>query len=455
MEKLSWRYGSCSVVLCIFALAPASEGVVQSKVAPVTPNGNDKHLSTCPRVPSFDYKTEQGGSTSKRETLSCSTLSGIGSDEVNCTALERDKSLQVSKCPSGEDVFLEREITSELRNNATLSKAEDRKRLVECLKEDVIPDNSLVGQGKSQLKDNGLVPKQWQRYDDLSFSKRTPVSHSKLDSSGNDNQICDRQTNDSVDTDVFSDDLNFSNNLLQDNKNINMSHHSSRFSQFAGNEEDKAKLTSSNSDSYGENSDEFSRMNEPSANIVGENALSLCNLNEDCSGKIEQDAYTARTSNDVTCTENSGDRTTYTAAATDTDSSLFFLRDHFRHLTLNEGQIVTPGPDSQDGQASRSLANQINISDLDNGNSDEQSGGQFIGVGEDTVTEEPSILRNNSDSVRCGDSLQLGYSQPQWMPDNETGRCMNCHSKFTVVRRRHHCRACGKVNVIVLITYSM
>jgi len=32
-----------------------------------------------------------------------------------------------------------------------------------------------------------------------------------------------------------------------------------------------------------------------------------------------------------------------------------------------------------------------------------------------------------------------------WIPDNETKHCMSCEAQFTVIRRKHHCRSCGKV----------
>ncbi|KFV63084.1 Zinc finger FYVE domain-containing protein 16, partial [Dryobates pubescens] len=35
--------------------------------------------------------------------------------------------------------------------------------------------------------------------------------------------------------------------------------------------------------------------------------------------------------------------------------------------------------------------------------------------------------------------------QPLWVPDSEAPNCMNCQVKFTFTKRRHHCRACGKV----------
>lgn len=34
---------------------------------------------------------------------------------------------------------------------------------------------------------------------------------------------------------------------------------------------------------------------------------------------------------------------------------------------------------------------------------------------------------------------------PAWIPDESAPHCMACQSVFTVVRRRHHCRNCGKV----------
>lgn len=34
---------------------------------------------------------------------------------------------------------------------------------------------------------------------------------------------------------------------------------------------------------------------------------------------------------------------------------------------------------------------------------------------------------------------------PIWIPDIEAPKCMSCGANFTVVKRRHHCRNCGKV----------
>ncbi|KAM4875834.1 zinc finger FYVE domain-containing protein 16 [Thomomys bottae] len=45
----------------------------------------------------------------------------------------------------------------------------------------------------------------------------------------------------------------------------------------------------------------------------------------------------------------------------------------------------------------------------------------------------------------CKEGLVLGQKQPTWVPDSEAPNCMNCQVKFTFTKRRHHCRACGKV----------
>ena len=60
-----------------------------------------------------------------------------------------------------------------------------------------------------------------------------------------------------------------------------------------------------------------------------------------------------------------------------------------------------------------------------------------------------SIVTANEESLpanTCKDGLVLGQKQPTWVPDSEAPNCMNCQVKFTFTKRRHHCRACGKVS---------
>ncbi|NXI38241.1 ZFY16 protein, partial [Galbula dea] len=49
----------------------------------------------------------------------------------------------------------------------------------------------------------------------------------------------------------------------------------------------------------------------------------------------------------------------------------------------------------------------------------------------------------NAESLKI--PATLSWKQPLWVPDSEAPNCMNCQVKFTFTRRRHHCRACGKV----------
>lgn len=59
-----------------------------------------------------------------------------------------------------------------------------------------------------------------------------------------------------------------------------------------------------------------------------------------------------------------------------------------------------------------------------------------------------SLVTANKDSLPENirkESLLLGQKQPTWVPDSEAPNCMNCQVKFTFTKRRHHCRACGKV----------
>lgn len=60
----------------------------------------------------------------------------------------------------------------------------------------------------------------------------------------------------------------------------------------------------------------------------------------------------------------------------------------------------------------------------------------------------PNGPRVGQSSVLAGlseDQLLLGRVQPFWVPDSDAPNCMICGTKFTMVKRRHHCRACGKV----------
>lgn len=41
-----------------------------------------------------------------------------------------------------------------------------------------------------------------------------------------------------------------------------------------------------------------------------------------------------------------------------------------------------------------------------------------------------------------------GTHAPIWIKDPQANRCMQCDEKFTAIKRRHHCRACGIVSCV-------
>lgn len=63
-----------------------------------------------------------------------------------------------------------------------------------------------------------------------------------------------------------------------------------------------------------------------------------------------------------------------------------------------------------------------------------EGGSSFVTANKDSL---PENIRK--------EGLVLGQKQPTWVPDSEAPNCMNCKVKFTFTKRRHHCRACGKV----------
>lgn len=51
---------------------------------------------------------------------------------------------------------------------------------------------------------------------------------------------------------------------------------------------------------------------------------------------------------------------------------------------------------------------------------------------------------SGSGSANIDDFLSnsVGYIKPYWVPDSEAPNCMFCNTKFNIIVRRHHCRAC-------------
>ncbi|KAG7525203.1 zinc finger FYVE domain-containing protein 9 isoform X1 [Solea senegalensis] len=78
-----------------------------------------------------------------------------------------------------------------------------------------------------------------------------------------------------------------------------------------------------------------------------------------------------------------------------------------------------------------------------------------VGVNGDDVVHSPSLMLSESpdNDLQAGHqgslckkpANSLGEVAPVWVPDSQAPVCMKCDVKFTFTKRRHHCRACGKV----------
>ncbi|XP_017766258.1 PREDICTED: lateral signaling target protein 2 homolog [Eufriesea mexicana] len=64
---------------------------------------------------------------------------------------------------------------------------------------------------------------------------------------------------------------------------------------------------------------------------------------------------------------------------------------------------------------------------------------------EDDLEETTATTDHNITSAITERGEECVERAPAWVPDNDAPRCMACQAGFTVVRRRHHCRNCGKV----------
>lgn len=69
--------------------------------------------------------------------------------------------------------------------------------------------------------------------------------------------------------------------------------------------------------------------------------------------------------------------------------------------------------------------------------------------------DEPTEVHNRLVSERTMSDMwdwrlteserQLGKVKPYWIPDEDANACMLCSKPFTIIRRRHHCRSCGRL----------
>ena len=54
------------------------------------------------------------------------------------------------------------------------------------------------------------------------------------------------------------------------------------------------------------------------------------------------------------------------------------------------------------------------------------------------------------ESNKADDFVRVGESAPVWVKDEDVTMCMLCAVRFSLLSRRHHCRACGRVCIFFL-----
>ncbi|KAL0969056.1 hypothetical protein UPYG_G00222130 [Umbra pygmaea] len=63
------------------------------------------------------------------------------------------------------------------------------------------------------------------------------------------------------------------------------------------------------------------------------------------------------------------------------------------------------------------------------------------------VLDDCALCQETISSSELADKAREGHFEdpPDWVPDDECNSCIACKAPFTVIRRKHHCRSCGKI----------
>ncbi|KAK4319824.1 hypothetical protein Pmani_009271 [Petrolisthes manimaculis] len=140
-----------------------------------------------------------------------------------------------------------------------------------------------------------------------------------------------------------------------------------------------------------------------------------------------------REEGDGPCDASTGDGN---SSGTDTASSTSTLTDG----DLSPVHVATTEDRGQDGSDVPQSPTRITpgtlvtaVYDDDSGSGREDEGG-IRGLGRDSHPSQGGSV-----------PVAVGLVAPFWVPDEDAPGCQECQQKFTVLRRRHHCRACGRV----------
>ncbi|CAG9817241.1 unnamed protein product [Phaedon cochleariae] len=109
------------------------------------------------------------------------------------------------------------------------------------------------------------------------------------------------------------------------------------------------------------------------------------------------------------------------------DTNVYF---HLDGEECREGYSNHPRQAQEDGDSISNLSTELN---------------RYASLREDIANLQSTYVAQTE--TPAADPYETpDYSRPPiWIPDVEAPKCMSCGANFTVVKRRHHCRNCGKV----------
>ncbi|VVC44392.1 Hypothetical protein CINCED_3A017717 [Cinara cedri] len=175
--------------------------------------------------------------------------------------------------------------------------------------------------------------------------------------------------------------------------------------------------------------------NEPIKNInqQTEEKLSQNNIQKEVTVEVEDNTFFSEPQ--VKCEK-------------ETTDSLCSIESSETILLKDDNQTsVNTVTDSLDSQSICSLPSEVIGDTIENSEENRIQRPNTLDLNGSTncETQLPSTLSTDSDCTLSLIDRRLGKLQPYWVPDEAAKSCMRCQLKFTVVKRRHHCRACGEV----------
>lgn len=136
------------------------------------------------------------------------------------------------------------------------------------------------------------------------------------------------------------------------------------------------------------------------------------------------------------------------------------LSDHLQNdLPVNSGNNIKNKNDVL-GKAKLGENSATNICNASLGNiSIADTNGEHLESYESGISSRPCLAlapESPDNDLRAGQFgisarkpfTTLGEVAPVWVPDSQAPNCMKCEARFTFTKRRHHCRACGKVSCV-------